>query len=173
MTPHRTIIPIVALLVALSGATPSAAPAKSLLSGYGGPGQGSQAILGATLLNGPSGGGGSSGSPPGVQTGSGNATPNGGVVREPGKRSAGRTRRGTTAGGGGRGVAGHTSGGAASIYPASSGAGASQQAGDSQTLGITGEDVLLILLVVGVLACTGLLTRRLTPTPRGRKARSR
>src|SRR3984893_14298799 len=97
MTPHRTIIPIAALLMALSAAMPSAAPAKSLLSGYGGPRPGSQAILGAMLLNGPSGGGGSSGSPPGVPTGAGNATPTGGVgstAREPGKRSAGRTSAG-------------------------------------------------------------------------------
>jgi hypothetical protein len=168
MTPHRKIIPIVALLVAMSAATPSAAPANSLLSGYGGPGQGNQAILGATLLNGPSGGGGSSGSTPGV-TGSGSATPTGGprsTARQRGKRAAGGTR------GGGRGVVGQASAGAAGSYPVSPAGGASQPAGDSETLGLSGENLLYILLVVGVLVCTGVLTGRLTPTPPGRKARS-
>jgi hypothetical protein len=167
MTPHRTIIPIAALLVALSAAAPSAATANPLLSGYGGPGQGNQAILGATLLNGPSSGGGSTGSPPAVQAGAGSATPSGGLgstARVPGKRATGGTR------GGDRGVAGQTSAGAAFVYPVSSEGGAS--AGDSETLGLSGEDLLFILLVVGALAFTGVLTRRLAPTPPGRKARS-
>lgn len=178
MTPNRTIIPTVALLLGLLAATPSVASGNSLLSGYGGPGQGNQAILGASLLNGPSGGGGSSGSPPAVQSGPGStiSTGSGGLgptPRQRGKRAAGRTRRGATTGGGGRGLVGQTSEGAGDIYPASSAGGASQQApGDSGAFGLSGENLLLILLVVGVLACTGVLTRRLTPTPPGRKARS-
>lgn len=40
---------------------PASASASPLLSGYGGPGQGTQAILGASLVNGPGGGGGSPG----------------------------------------------------------------------------------------------------------------
>jgi hypothetical protein len=180
MTSNRTIIPTVALLLALLAATPSVASANSLLSGYGGPGQGNQAILGASLLNGPSGGGGggSSPSPPAVQSGSGSTISSGSgglgpTPRQRGKRAAGRTRRGAATGGGGRGLVGETSGGAAGIYPASSAGGASQQApGDSGAFGLSGENLLLILLVVGVLVCTGVLTRRLTPTPPGRKARS-
>lgn len=50
------LIGTLVLLVAL----PAVAQASPLLSGYGGPGQGSQAILGAALVNGPSGGGGGS-----------------------------------------------------------------------------------------------------------------
>ncbi len=46
------------LAVAVSAALPAGAQAGSLLSGYGGPGQGSQAVLGSTLINGPGGGSG-------------------------------------------------------------------------------------------------------------------
>src|SRR2546421_57056 len=60
MTTHRRIITSAGLLLAAAACMPVAAHANPLLSGYGGPGQGNQAILGATLLNG-SGGGGSSG----------------------------------------------------------------------------------------------------------------
>jgi hypothetical protein len=61
MKNHRMTIPALALLVTFA-ASPGVAAASSLLSGYGGPGQGSQAILGSTLVNGPRGGGGSGGS---------------------------------------------------------------------------------------------------------------
>src|SRR5438309_8805588 len=42
-------------------AVPATAHAGPLLSGYGGPGQGNQAILGSALVGGSSGGGGTSG----------------------------------------------------------------------------------------------------------------
>ena len=61
MTSHRSIS-IVALTAAMVAASPAVASASSLLSGYGGPGQGSQAILGSALLGGGSGGGGGGGS---------------------------------------------------------------------------------------------------------------
>jgi hypothetical protein len=61
MTHFRKTIAAAALLVTFAIAS-SAAPASPLLSGYGGPGQGSQAILGSALVNGGQGGGGSSGS---------------------------------------------------------------------------------------------------------------
>ena len=60
MTRHRTIILIVGSLAAFAGASSDAALASSLLSGYGGPGQGNQALLGSAMLNG-GGGGGSTG----------------------------------------------------------------------------------------------------------------
>ena len=60
MTTHRRIITSVGFVLAAASWLPAVAHANPLLSGYGGPGQGNQAILGATLLNG-SGGGGSSG----------------------------------------------------------------------------------------------------------------
>src|SRR5262249_33452093 len=61
MTRHRTIATAVTLLAFLAAGTPVPASASSVLSGYGGPGQGNQAILGSALLSGPGGGGGSSG----------------------------------------------------------------------------------------------------------------
>ena len=69
MRSRRMITPTIAL-VALSAAMPVAASASSLLSGYGGPGQGNQAILGSALLGGGSSGGssGSTGSSPGART---------------------------------------------------------------------------------------------------------
>ncbi|HEY1834670.1 MAG TPA: hypothetical protein VGG08_09555, partial [Solirubrobacteraceae bacterium] len=66
MRSHRKTTPIAAVLtLALAALAPSAASANPLLSGYGGPGQGDQAIIGAALVNGPgqggSGGGGGGG----------------------------------------------------------------------------------------------------------------
>jgi hypothetical protein len=49
---------LVTTLTACFALLPSCALAGPLLSGYGGPGQGSQAVLGSTLINPPSGGGG-------------------------------------------------------------------------------------------------------------------
>ena len=60
MRSRRIITSAIACIAALSAAAamPVAAPAGSLLSGYGGPGQGSQVILGSSLVNGPPKGGG-------------------------------------------------------------------------------------------------------------------
>jgi hypothetical protein len=98
MKSRRKIIPITALAVTLSALAPASAPASSLLSGYGGPGQGTQAILGSTLLNGPSGGGG--GSTGGGYTaplvgaaGSSRGGPSSGNGRHTGARPANRTAR--------------------------------------------------------------------------------
>ena len=49
----------VAVIAAIALATPAFAAAGSLLSGYGGPGQGSQQLLGSTLIGGAGSGGGS------------------------------------------------------------------------------------------------------------------
>jgi hypothetical protein len=65
MNSRQKIIGAAAVVAALMGAVPVSATASSLLSGYGGPGQGSQAILGAALLKGPSNGGGRGGGPTG------------------------------------------------------------------------------------------------------------
>ena len=58
MRSHRTTIFIGAFCATLAVAAPAPALASSLLSGYGGPGQGNQAILGSALVNGPRGGAG-------------------------------------------------------------------------------------------------------------------
>jgi hypothetical protein len=166
MKPHRTIIPIVGLLMALSAAGPAAAPANPLLSGYGGPGQGSQAILGSALLNGPgSGRGGGSGnassSTPaasGSQTTGANPAP---AATTQGRRasSGGSPRAGTE--GGERGAVGQSSPSVSVAYPASERGAAALQSG---ALGLSGEDLLFIILALFALAFTGGLTRRLTRT---------
>ena len=56
--PHRGVTIVTAVLVSALAGSPGTALASSLLSGYGGPGEGSEAILGSTLVNGPPGGAG-------------------------------------------------------------------------------------------------------------------
>jgi hypothetical protein len=167
MTSHRTISLILGLLALLMTVAPSSAFASTLLSGYGGPGQGSQAILGSALLNGPRGGGGPGG-------GSTATSDRGGQAGSPGSASTGEgsagVRRGATPirptalGHGGQAANGATdassSGGAASAYFAVERDGAARP--DSGTLGLSGEDLLYILLVLAALAFMGVLTKRLT-----------
>ncbi len=64
MRRNRIILGTLALLALLAVPAPAALAGGPLLSGYGGPGAGAQAIIGGTLLNGPKGGsgGGSGGS---------------------------------------------------------------------------------------------------------------
>jgi len=136
-------------MAALSAVAPDAAPAGSLLSGYGGPGQGNQAILGSALLNGP--GGGSAGTSGLSSTGLSNAgaqAPQGGATSP---RSAAGARA-TTSGGPNKRT---------SAYPASERGGSALP---SETLGLSGEDLLYILFALGALAFTGVLTRGLTRT---------
>jgi hypothetical protein len=91
---QRKIIPAVALAMAIAAASSDAAAANPLLSGYGGPGQGSQAILGSALLNGPGAGGGSS-TPSGVGTGASSATtPPASGTAAPARKASGRSVRG-------------------------------------------------------------------------------
>src|SRR5438067_9571202 len=59
MKTQRRIIGSVGVVVLVAACLAASAQANPLLSGYGGPGQGNQAILGATLLKGGGGGGGS------------------------------------------------------------------------------------------------------------------
>jgi hypothetical protein len=71
----------------ICAAAPQVALAGSLLSGYGGPGEGSQALVGAALVNGPRGGGG------GSSTGGGSPE-----LAEPSSTSASASAPGTTEG---------------------------------------------------------------------------
>ncbi len=163
MTSQRTISLTLTLLAMLISTAPSCAVANPLLSGYGGPGAGNQAILGSTLVGGSGGGGGSAGGASGGSPGSspGGAAPTG--------SSGSRVRSGGRAAD--RGSAqvarpsGEASGGAARAYPFSSARNASQAASAAtETLGISGEDVAYIFLALGGLAFTGILTRRLART---------
>jgi hypothetical protein len=185
MKRHRKIVPTT-LLPAVLGALaliPAPAVAGSLLNGYGGPGEGNQAILGSALVNGPRGGGGRGGStgesssglaasapveaiPTGPRTDGGGGTAPGGTA--PGR--SGASRHGSTPGGhrgeatgGVSGSAGKSSTSAASAYAAAERGAAARLASDgSGTLGLSSGDFLYILLALGVLAVTGVLTRRLT-----------
>ena len=180
MTSHRTTLSILILLAFLLAAIPSSALANPLLSGYGGPGEGSQAILGSALLGGGAGTGGGPGGGPSGPTGSSlTGAPAGrGSTTSTGSRGPGSTAReaGRSPTGGPsrpRGKAGKASAGASGAYPASSREETSQLApASSETLGLSGADLLYILLALGALACTGLFTRRLTRMPPGRNAHS-
>jgi hypothetical protein len=189
MNRHRITI-LIGLVAGATAALPAPALASPLLSGYGGPGQGNQAILGSALVNGPRGGGGGGGAGGGSGSsgagGESSTAPTGGesesrssTAPPVGKggfsqgRPGGSPARGSGARRvGGRSVTGkHAPGGstavsasADSFYPAAERVPAGAQAG---TLGLSGEDALLIALAVGSLALIAGLTRRLTRTVAG------
>lgn len=171
-----TIIKLFLVALAVSALMPAVAGAGSLLSGYGGPGEGNQAILGSALLNGRSGKGGSSGgsgnapaagqagsygsllasAPEVPATGSGRAS--GAVPRKGASRSSksGGKQRHVQVG------AGKTSKSASSPYMQTNGTSTQiSGGGGSQLLGLSGADVLYTLLALVVLALTGVITRGL------------
>ena len=167
MTSPSKIARIAAVLALSIALTPTAAAASTLLSGYGGPGQGNQAILGATLLNGPSGGGGGGGS-----TGGGSSSSGEGNLAAPATststQGSASTPRHTGSGAGKHGAPGgrasvsalgarHAGSGAARAYNVSAGGGSAHP-----LLGLSRDDLLYVVLALGVLAFTGMLTRRLT-----------
>jgi hypothetical protein len=172
MTRHRRIVLTGLIIACLPAAAPALAAANSALSGYGGPGEGSQAIIGSALLGGGSGGGGggggstggpsdgSSGSsrygePPGTETSQARANGATGAASKHAVEGSGsqRTR------------AGETSGDGASAYPAVSAEETSAAASvGSQTLGLSDDDLLYILVAFAGLALTGILTRQLART---------
>jgi hypothetical protein len=166
MRSKRTTSLIATLLaLALGAVAPVTAGANPLLSGYGGPGQGDQAILGAALLNAPGEGGGSSGA-----GGSGSAPT---TLEAPSKASttpakvstrqkthhAGAPRSKTSHGASGTTSATATTGRAHAYLDASS------AGGSGGTLGLSGGDLLYILLALVGLAMTALLTRLLVRGP--------
>ena len=146
-----------AIVVAVPVSMPALAAASSLLSGYGGPGQGSQAILGSALLGGSSGG-------------SGGSTGSSSDSFRYGERHGGTESSATSPAGAGGSTSGSTSSGGASAggvsaYPASSAELASSAgAVQSETLGLSGDDLLYVLLALAAVAFTGVLTRQLART---------
>jgi hypothetical protein len=180
MKTHRKIIFIGGLVLALAAALPAGALASSLLSGYGGPGQGNQAILGAALVNGPKGGGGSGNS----SSPSGSSAPGSSGAAAPTSSSAGSSTSGSGTSGNGRsGGPRHSARGSVgkggqdsarqadsareaststqSFYPASERIAANEQPG---TLALSSVDLLYIVLALGLLGFIGVLTRRLVRT---------
>jgi hypothetical protein len=153
MKTHRKITPLIGFALTLSALVPASAGASSVLSGYGGPGQGTQAILGSTLLNGPSAGagGGSAGGGPTATAplgarGSGGTTGSGGNGHATGRHGS---QTSATATGGG-------------VYASYSRLGASQtSARGVGVLGLSDSAFLFALLALAALLFTGLLTRGL------------
>lgn len=152
---------IVAATIA-GGTTPAAA--NPILSGYGGPGQGSQVILGSALLNGSGGGGGQARGPqPSASGGSVQSiaaalsapVPTDTASRHPGRSATGRrSARAQPARSVGRAPPQHVRGGASGVYSVSRHAA-------QPFLGISRRDLIGIFVAVGALILVGLLTRRL------------
>jgi len=147
------------------GASPATAGANPILSGYGGPGQGSQAILGAALVNGPGGGGGGAG---GSQTtGSGGsvtsiaaalAAPAGAGPTTPAQSATGRrSARGQPAVRAGRPARDRVKSDASGD---ASGADIVSRPAAQPLLGISRSALTGIVVAVGALILVGLLTRR-------------
>jgi hypothetical protein len=169
MTSHRTIL-MTLISLTLMFAIPSSTLAGPLLSGYGGPGEGNQAILGSALLGGGGSSGGSSGStgsPPGAAaetagaSQSGRSQSNGSTTGSSGLSSTSGGRPKGAARGGGAGSRDNTaesSAGAARAYPVSSSRPTPEA---TETLGLSGADLAYILLTLCALAFTGVLTKRL------------
>jgi len=158
MNSHRLISASTSLLVAIFALVPASASAGSLLSGYGGPGQGNQELLGSTLLNGHSrgGGGGGGSASTGSSAGAGGegSTPDRGGAAATGGKHASRLAGGrrqsrensreaaTQAGNDPRSDARTT-------VPAASGT-----APGSQTLGLSGSDIVDVLIALAALVLT-------------------
>jgi hypothetical protein len=170
MTSHRAITILTPLALLLAALVPATAGANSLLSGYGGPGQGNQVILGSTLVNGSSGGGGgnstsgssSEGSPAtgagalaaaaGQQSGSSGSSP-------PSSSSSSRSSK--PARGAHRARAGKSKAPAGAAAPPAAPALARADDVGSQALGLSGTDFLYIVVALAALVVTAGLTGRL------------
>lgn len=191
MKNHRIISYSCAAAVAVVLALPVAAQAgSSTLSGYGGPGEGNQAVLGSALVGG-HGGGGNSGAGSGSQGGGAGAegSATGATVesgtsqgqsaqgaREPSSSSA------TSSAGAGKakphnrsktasGTSGRPQGqpaAASSYYPAAEHVPAG---GQGTVLGLTADDLLYVILGLVILVLVGLFTRRLDDSASSARSR--
>ena len=150
-------LPLTAAVALLADLSIVAAPAHAspLLSGYGGPGQGSQVILGATLLNGPRTSAGPSGPAATPATGGGATTQ---ATTPAGDRSSATRERAAA-----RGQRTSASGAHSRIGPEPSPAypAPALERDAAGALGISGMDKLYILLALGALVATWALTTRL------------
>jgi hypothetical protein len=164
MTSHRTILSILTSLMAMSTAMPSSVLAGPLLGGYGGPGEGNQAILGSALLNGPRGGPGAGS--PGASGSTASSSADSTSIGAPGggARVVSRGSEASVSPGHGKqaaGTIGQASDKPSGPYSISERRGtASSAVADSGTLGLSGADLLYALLALCVLAFTAVFTRR-------------
>jgi len=190
MKNHRIISYSCAAAAAVLLALPVAAQAgSSTLSGYGGPGEGNQAVLGSALVGG-HGGGGNSGAGSGGQSSGAGASATGAPAVES-DTSQGQSAQGadepsspSAASGSGRGKAkpdsrSKTSSGtrgssqgqpaaARSYYPAAEHVPAG---GQGTVLGLTADDLLYVILALVILVLVGLFTRRLDDSASSARSR--
>lgn len=154
----KTICRVVMLSVSLGALAASGqAAANPLLSGYGGPGQGTQVILGGTLLNTPGGGSGAQAAAPAgseltVPAASSRAARPSAAVKPGRHRTTGRpsaTRVSKPA------PAGPAHAPAIGLVRVSS-------SGSGAALGLSGGQLLGVLFVFAALMITFALTRQLT-----------
>jgi hypothetical protein len=157
-----------------AGVVPAAATSSTLLSGYGGPGAGEQAVIGSTLLNAPRGGlrGGGSGSTSAGAVGArassgspgsglGSAAPTGRAYRSPGHLSgssnggAGNTERVGGSAERNRSAL-EEQPGAGGLHPASA-----RSPSGSPVLGLSVADLVAVLAIVAALVALGGLTVRI------------
>jgi hypothetical protein len=165
-TKQLLILAVATAIFSLASA--AGALANPLLSGYGGPGEGSQAILGSALIGGPpSSGGPSEGQGPGVTI---SATAPGGSGAAAGSNTASSGASGGSAArhGAGRGAkprvhatraaapVGGNRAGDRSEYSQS----AYRSSAGGPALGFSDGDVLIMLLAMLGIAITALVTRR-------------
>jgi hypothetical protein len=172
MIKFRSLIPHGMVLCALSLAIPAGALASPLLSGYGGPGEGSQVILGSALVNGPRGGGGGSSSG-GAPTAPANVTPavvaGGGTVHSHSSPTRSSSTKGTggTKGTPARNSASHrsraASGTAVPVAPVSV---QGRTVSHSAALGLSSGELALIIVAACALVAIGFMTGRLARVPR-------
>lgn len=170
MTSHRNIFLTLALLAVFATFASSSALANSLLSGYGGPGEGNQAILGSALVGGVggAGGGGSSGGSSGSNNGSTGSTGSSIGSSEGGSTSSGGSGSAAGRTSGSRAGSGKTSGGAARAYLTTSRGDVPQStSGGWGSLGVSAADLGYVLLALGALGVTGVVTRRLVQASSG------
>jgi hypothetical protein len=163
MKAQRRIISSVGLVAVAAACLPAGAQANPLLSGYGGPGQGNQAILGATLLNGRGGGGGSGTLAAASSSGSLSGESASGTAAPQAHKSSG--------GGSSRGHAGAQRQAPAPRRPPDLESSyralerSANVSGDG-ALGLSGSEVALIGVVLALLALIGTVTWRVArPRP--------
>ena len=162
---RKRIITSAAVAVLLAGIPVGAASASStLLSGYGGPGAGNQAILGSTLVGGSGkgagGGGSTSASPASI------AVPQSAPTGSSPRRSHAtvpRTAKPTGAGNASNAASPASKAPSPAYTPTS----ASADRGGGGSLGLSGEDVLYIVLAFGALGLTAAITGRFARRARG------
>jgi len=165
MKAQRRIITSVGVVAVAAACVPAGAQANPLLSGYGGPGQGNQAILGATLLNGRGGGGGSGTLATASSSGSASEEGVSGTVAAP----AGAKTQTSSSDGSSRGHAGvQRQSPRHPLDPEGAYRALERSAnisGDG-ALGLSGSEIALIAVVLAVLAMIGTVTWRVArPRP--------